>query len=233
MASALRRCAVLLRLVAHPRRSARRRSAQTTTGRRMARAVHCHRSVREPGRRPSPTPSTALERLGLNAVDIRTCAACEGGPTVAAKRYGIRHSGDPRIGRGDRSATRRTATCPCKSPRIGPRASTSATPATSSKQGRPPIPPHGRKGAGSLPAGPASSAKTVPSATAASSRGATIPRVRTGAGAPPARAPGVVALARGPGRRKAPLTRGFPSGREMPGERSKALPFDVTPSGLR
>ena len=49
MASALRRCAVLLRLVAHARTPARRRSAQTTTGRRMARAVHCHRSVRELG----------------------------------------------------------------------------------------------------------------------------------------------------------------------------------------
>ena len=49
MASALRRCAVLLRLVAHARTAARRRSAQTTTGRRMARAVHCDRSVRELG----------------------------------------------------------------------------------------------------------------------------------------------------------------------------------------
>ena len=38
--------APLLRLVAHPRTPARRRSAQTTTSRRMARAVHCHRSVR-------------------------------------------------------------------------------------------------------------------------------------------------------------------------------------------
>jgi len=49
MASALRRCAVLLRLVAHPRTPARRRSAQTSTSRRMARAVHRHRSVRELG----------------------------------------------------------------------------------------------------------------------------------------------------------------------------------------
>ena len=49
MASALRRCAVVLRLVAHPRTPARRRGAQTTTSRRMARAVHCHRSVRELG----------------------------------------------------------------------------------------------------------------------------------------------------------------------------------------
>ena len=49
MASALRRCAVVLRLVAHARTPAWRRCAQTTTGRRMARAVHCHRSVRELG----------------------------------------------------------------------------------------------------------------------------------------------------------------------------------------
>ena len=49
MASALRRCAVVLRLVAHPRTPARRRGAQTTTSRRMARAVHRHRSVRELG----------------------------------------------------------------------------------------------------------------------------------------------------------------------------------------
>ena len=48
-ASALRGCAVLLRLVAHPRTPARRRSAQTTTGRRLARAVHRDRSVRELG----------------------------------------------------------------------------------------------------------------------------------------------------------------------------------------
>ena len=49
MASALRRCSVLVRLVAHVRTPARRRTAQTTTGRRMARAVHCDRSVRELG----------------------------------------------------------------------------------------------------------------------------------------------------------------------------------------
>jgi AraC-like DNA-binding protein len=36
-------------LVAHPRTPARRRGAQTTTSRRMARAVHGHRSVRELG----------------------------------------------------------------------------------------------------------------------------------------------------------------------------------------
>ena len=49
MASALRRCAVLVRLVAHAHTPARRRRAQTTRGRRMARAVHCDRSVRELG----------------------------------------------------------------------------------------------------------------------------------------------------------------------------------------
>ena len=49
MASALRRCAVVLRLVAHPRTPARRRGAQTTTSRRMARAVHRDRPVRELG----------------------------------------------------------------------------------------------------------------------------------------------------------------------------------------
>ena len=43
------RRAVLLRLVAHPRTPARRRSAQTTTSRRMARAVHRDRSVRKLG----------------------------------------------------------------------------------------------------------------------------------------------------------------------------------------
>ncbi len=47
VASALRRFAVLLRLVTHPRTPARRRSAQTSTSRRMARAIHRHRSVRE------------------------------------------------------------------------------------------------------------------------------------------------------------------------------------------
>ena len=46
MASALRRRAVLVRLVANARKPSRRRSAQTPTGRRMARAVHRHRSVR-------------------------------------------------------------------------------------------------------------------------------------------------------------------------------------------
>ena len=99
-----------------------------------------------PGRRPSPTPSTALERLGLNAVDIRTCAACERGTDGRGKtlRPSV-NSGDPCIGPGDRSATRRTATCACKSPRIGQPASTSATPAASAKQARAPIPPHGRK----------------------------------------------------------------------------------------
>ena len=39
----------VLRLVAHPRTPARRRGARTTPSRRVARAVHCHRSVRELG----------------------------------------------------------------------------------------------------------------------------------------------------------------------------------------
>ena len=81
MASALRRCAVLVRLVGHARTSARRRSTQTTTCRRMARAVHCHRSVRELGGGRRATPSPAPERSGVNAVDIRTrrlrLAVCE------------------------------------------------------------------------------------------------------------------------------------------------------------
>jgi len=51
-ASALRRCALLVRLVAHARTPTRRRSAHTTTSRRMARAVHCHRSVRGLGEGP-------------------------------------------------------------------------------------------------------------------------------------------------------------------------------------
>ena len=48
----VRQPAVVLRLVKHPRTPARRRSAQTTTGRRMARTVHCDRSVRQLGGRP-------------------------------------------------------------------------------------------------------------------------------------------------------------------------------------
>ena len=74
LASALRRCAVVLRLVAHSRTPARRRRAQTTRGRRMARAVHCRSICTGVGRRRSRTPSPAPERSGVNAVDMRTRA---------------------------------------------------------------------------------------------------------------------------------------------------------------
>ena len=76
MASALRRCAVLLRLVAHARTPARRRSAQTTTRRRMARTVHCHRSVREPGRQLAPTPSAVPETTGPSMPLIHGPSLC-------------------------------------------------------------------------------------------------------------------------------------------------------------
>ena len=88
MASALRRCAVLLRLVPHARTPARRRSAQTTTGRRMARTVHCHRSVRELGGGSRRRVRRCLNAWASNAVDIRTraCAwpSLNGAPKVAA-----------------------------------------------------------------------------------------------------------------------------------------------------
>ena len=74
MASALRRCAVVLRLVAHPRTPARRRGAQTTTSRRMARAVHCHRSVRELGGGRRGRLRRRLNAWASNAVDKRTCS---------------------------------------------------------------------------------------------------------------------------------------------------------------
>ena len=69
VASALRRCAVLLRLVAHPRTPARRRSAQTSTSPRMARAVHCHRSVRELGGGPRRRLRRRLNVWASTAVD--------------------------------------------------------------------------------------------------------------------------------------------------------------------
>ncbi|HEY2651832.1 MAG TPA: hypothetical protein VGI50_07925 [Solirubrobacteraceae bacterium] len=67
---ALRRRAVLLRLVAHPHTPARRRSAQTSTSRRMARAVHCHRSVRELGSRPR----RRLQRVSMPLTHQRALA---------------------------------------------------------------------------------------------------------------------------------------------------------------
>jgi hypothetical protein len=74
LASALRRCAVLLRLVAHARTPARRRSGQTTTSRRMARAIHCDRSVRELGGGNRRRLRRHLSEWASIAVDIRTRA---------------------------------------------------------------------------------------------------------------------------------------------------------------
>ena len=73
MASALRRCAVVVRLVAHPRTPARRRCAERyrpENGQRRPPSSICT----GPGRRPAPTSSAAPERLGLDAVDTRTLA---------------------------------------------------------------------------------------------------------------------------------------------------------------
>ena len=55
-----------------------------------------------------------------------------------------REPSDPGAGPGEHSATRETGSCACRSPRIGPPASTSATPATSAKQPRSAVPPDGR-----------------------------------------------------------------------------------------
>jgi hypothetical protein len=63
---------------------------------------------------------------------------------VTGRARFVRAGNDLGVGPGDRSATRGTARYACRSPRIGPPASTSATPATSSKQARSPIPPDGR-----------------------------------------------------------------------------------------
>ena len=71
VASALRCCAVVVRLVTHARTPARRRSAQTTTSRRMASAVHCDRSVRGMGggrRRRIRRRLNALSTLWRDAV---------------------------------------------------------------------------------------------------------------------------------------------------------------------
>ena len=94
IASALRRCAVVLRLVVHPRTPARRRGVKTTTtSRRVARAVHCHRCLRGLGGRPSRTPSAAAERSGVNAVDLRTRAGVSRGAEPAL--LGVRAPCDP------------------------------------------------------------------------------------------------------------------------------------------
>ena len=107
MASALRRCAVLVRLVAHDARTpARRRGAQTTTSRRMARAVHCDRSVRELGgggrgrlrRRLSVRASMpltyerglALDRLCTGALKVAGERSCDfRSPSVVHGRTGF------------------------------------------------------------------------------------------------------------------------------------------------
>ena len=72
LACPVRQPADVLRLVAHPRTPTRRRSAQRTTDRRMARAVHCDRSVRElgAGRRRRLRPR--LNAWASIAVDVRT-----------------------------------------------------------------------------------------------------------------------------------------------------------------
>jgi len=107
----------------------------------------------EPGRRPAPTPSAAPERLGANAVDIRTprlsLAICERGADGRRKRYG--HPPGPAVTPAYAPVTapprRGTVGCACRPPRIGPPASTSATPATSAKHARALVPPdaHGRR----------------------------------------------------------------------------------------
>ena len=86
MASALRRCPVLVRLVSHARTPARWRSAQTTTGRRMAGAVDRHRSVRELGGGPRRRLRRRLNACASVAVEIRTraCAWPSRAPTLTA-----------------------------------------------------------------------------------------------------------------------------------------------------
>jgi hypothetical protein len=145
VASAVRRRAVLVRLVADARTPARRRRAQTATGTRMAGAVHRHRSVRRLGGGPRRRLRRRLNARGLNAVEMRTggCAwpSVDGGGGRASARA-IRALSDPAWARRPlRHAS--DGRCACTSPRIGPPASTSATPATSAKQARSPIPSDG------------------------------------------------------------------------------------------
>jgi hypothetical protein len=73
-------------------------------------------------------------------------AVCQGGADRRRKRYGHSSapSSDAGVNPGDRSTRRGTARCACNSPRIGPPASTSATPANSAKKACSPIPPAGR-----------------------------------------------------------------------------------------
>ena len=116
MASALRRCAVLLRLVTHARTPARWRSAQTTTGRRMARGVHCHRSLRKlgSGRRQHlrrRLNAWASMPLTYGPTDLRLRLDSFGRDTDGRRKTLRRpvNSGDPGIASCDRSATRRTS----------------------------------------------------------------------------------------------------------------------------
>ena len=104
-ASALRRCPVLLRLVAHartPTRAAKRSNdCRPENGPRRRLSSICTGA----GRRPSPTPSAAPERSGVNAADIRTRArasppvngSAEGRRDASANRpSGRRHAASPR-----------------------------------------------------------------------------------------------------------------------------------------
>ena len=94
-----------------------------------------------PGRRPAPTPSTAPEHPRVSCrrdTDARLRLA------LGADAHRKPEPSDPGAGPGERSATRETGSCACRSPRIGPPASTSATPATSTKQARSAVPPDGR-----------------------------------------------------------------------------------------
>ena len=94
MASALRGCAVLLptgRVPMHAGAAANRSNEyRSENGQRRPLSSICTGV----GRRPSPTPSAAPERLGVNAVDIRTraCAwpSVTGAPRVAANASPMR-----------------------------------------------------------------------------------------------------------------------------------------------
>ena len=93
------------------------------------------------GRRPAPTPSSAPERPGHNAVVTRILALrlviCERGRRRSphTPRSFVSAAATRPSALGDCWAWGATATCACKSPRIGPPASTSTTPATAAKEG--------------------------------------------------------------------------------------------------
>ena len=69
-------------------RTARRRRPQTTTCRRMARAVHCHRSVRGLGGGRRRRLRRRLNAWAAMPLTYGPAPPVNGGPTVAAKRYG-------------------------------------------------------------------------------------------------------------------------------------------------